>query len=122
MHRPHPGDDLPGVIIGLDGLAEGRIGPTTASEPFSGIALLLELDGAKRDQSKECIVVIAIDPNLIGEGGSHAAATTTSVAAIAAERHDLMTFLRWRSPCRGFSVDLWACWLRALHWSPDLPN
>jgi hypothetical protein len=94
MHRPHPRDDLPEVIISFDGLAEGWHRPDYGFGALPGVALLLELDGAKRDQSKECIVVITIDPNLIGEGGGHAAAATTSVAAIAVERHVyLMTFL-----------------------------
>ena len=55
MHRPHPGDDLPEVIIGFDGLAEGWHRPDYGFGSLTGVALLLELDGAKRDQSKECI-------------------------------------------------------------------
>ena len=78
IHRPDPGDDLPEVIISLDGFAEGRHRPDDGLGAFAGVALLLELDRAKRDQSKECIVVIAIDLNLIGEGRCHASTTANA--------------------------------------------
>src|SRR6476660_6647304 len=100
IHRPDPGDDLPKVVIGLDNLAEGRHRPDYGLGALAFVAQLPEriagtkLTCAKRDEPEQRVVVIAIDPNLIGKGRRHAAAAPTSMAAIAACSHVLaMAFL-----------------------------
>ena len=107
VYRPNPGDDFPEVIIGFDGLAERRHRPDDSLGAFAVVTLLLELDGAKRDQPEQRIVSVAIDPNWIGKRRCHAAAATTSMAAVAVERHVyLMTFLGDVSevPVRAFEL------------------
>jgi hypothetical protein len=69
MHRPHPSDDLPEVVIGLDNLAEVGHWPDYGLGALASVAQLpervvgTEFTGAKRDQAEKCVVVIAIDPN-----------------------------------------------------------
>ena len=71
---------------------KGGIGPTTCSEPLRTNPCFLkrvawaETPGAKRDHPEQRVVVIAINPNLIGEGCRHTATTTASMAAIAVMR------------------------------------
>jgi hypothetical protein len=92
MYRPNPSDDFPNLIFGLDGFAEGRHRPDDVLGALAHEPLLLkrvawaETPGAKRDHPEQRVVVIAIDPNLIGEGCRHAATTTASMAAIAVVR------------------------------------
>ena len=56
MHRPHPSDDLPEVVVGLDNLAEVGHRPDYGLGALAFIALLpervvwTELTCAKRDQ------------------------------------------------------------------------
>jgi hypothetical protein len=68
------------------------IGPTTFSEPlrtnpcFRNASPGLRPACAKRDHPEQRVVMIAINPNLIGEGCRHTATTTASMAAIAVVR------------------------------------
>jgi hypothetical protein len=41
MHRPYPRDDLPEIIIGLDGFAEGRHRPDDCLGAFAGVTLIM---------------------------------------------------------------------------------
>lgn len=92
MYRPNPSDDFPDIIIGLEGFAEGRHRPDDVLRALAHEPLFLkrvawaETTGAKRDHPEQRIVVIAINPNLIGEGCRHTATTTASMAAIAVMR------------------------------------
>jgi hypothetical protein len=92
INRPNPSDNFPDITIGLDGLAEGRHRPNHVLGALAHEPLLLkrvawaETAGAKRDHPEQRIVVIAINPNLIGEGCRHAATTTASMAATAVVR------------------------------------
>jgi hypothetical protein len=69
MHRPHPSDDLPEVVIGLYNFAEVRHRPDRELGALAFIAQLPErvvwtkFTCAKRNHPKQCVVVIAIDPN-----------------------------------------------------------
>ena len=69
MHRPHPSDDLPEVIIGLYNFAEVRHRPDYELGALASIAQLrkrvvwTKFTCAKRDQPEQCVVVIAIDTN-----------------------------------------------------------
>ena len=68
------------------------IGPTTFSEPlrtnpcFRNASPGLRTPCPKRDHPEQRVVVIAINPDLIGEGCRHASTTTASMAAIAVVR------------------------------------
>ena len=100
MHRPKPGDDLPDLVVGLDDLAERRhrshhVLGSLADEALLGEGVAgAEAAGAERDHAEQCVVVIAIDPDDVGQGRRHSAATAASVAAIAVMREiDLVTFL-----------------------------
>ena len=108
VYRPNPGDDFPEVIIGFDGLTEGGHRPDDGLGAFAGVALPLErFAGAKRNQPEQRVVIVAIDPNWIGEGRCHASAATPSMAAVAVERHVyLMTFLgdAGEVPVRAFEL------------------
>jgi hypothetical protein len=92
MYRPNPSDDFPNIIIGLDGFAEGRHRPDHVLGALAREPLLLkrvawaETPCAKRDHPEQRVVVIAINPNLIGEGCRHATTTTASMAATAVVR------------------------------------
>ena len=92
MYRPNPSDDFPDVIIGLNGFAEGGHRPDDVLGALAHEPLLpervawAEATCAKRDHPKQRVVVIAINPNLIGEGCRHASTTTASMAAIAVVR------------------------------------
>src|SRR6476646_2765491 len=92
IYRPNPSDDFPDVIIGLNGFAEGGHRPdhvlgALAHEPLLPKRVAwAETPGAKRDHPEQRVVVIAINPNLIGEGCRHASATTSSMAATAVVR------------------------------------
>jgi hypothetical protein len=88
IHRPHPGDDLPEVIIGLDNLTEGRHRTDYVLGTLAGEALLLEraigtqTTCAKRDWPEKGVIIIAIDPNRICKGRCHAAATAMAAVAV----------------------------------------
>jgi len=92
MYRPNPSDDFPHIIIGFEGFAEGRHRPDDVLGALAHEPLLLkrvawaEAACAKRDHPEQRVVVIAINPNLIGEGRRHAATTTASMAAAAVVR------------------------------------
>ena len=92
MNRPNPSDDFPDIIIGFEGFAEGRHRPDDVLGALAHVALFLECVAwaeaacAKRDHPEQRVVVIAINPNLIGEGRRHAATTTASMAAAAVVR------------------------------------
>jgi hypothetical protein len=108
IYRPNPGNDFPEVIIGFDGLAEGGHRPDDGLGAFAGVTLPFErFAGAKCNQPEQRVVIVAIDPNWIGEGRCHASAATTSMAAIAVERHvDLMTVFgdAGKVPVRAFEL------------------
>jgi hypothetical protein len=108
IYRPNPGDDFPEVIIGFDGLAEGGHRPDDCLGAFAGVTLPFErFAGAKCNQPEQRIVSVAIDPNWIGKRRCHASAATTSMAAVAVERHVyLMTFLgdAGEVPVRAFEL------------------
>src|SRR5262245_60979918 len=100
IDRPYPGDNLPEVVVGLDHLAEGRHRPNYKFGALSAISQLpprisgAQLTCAKRNQPEQCIVVITVDPNWIGQRRCHAAAAAAAMAAIAACSHVLaMAFL-----------------------------
>jgi hypothetical protein len=92
INRPNPSDNFPDITIGLDGFAEGGHRPDHVLGALAHEPLLLkrvawaETPGAKRDHPEQRVVVIAINPNLIGEGRRHAAAATASMAATAVVR------------------------------------
>ena len=50
-------------------LPNGGIGPTTFSEPLRDITLGLQAVGSQADEAEQRVVVPAIDPDLIGQGG-----------------------------------------------------
>src|SRR6476646_739025 len=54
------------------------------------VALLLQPVAAERDQPKQRVVVLAVDPDLIGQRRAHAAAAATAVTAVAAGGHDFL--------------------------------
>jgi hypothetical protein len=100
IYRPNPGDDFPDLSVSLDDLAEGRHWPDDIFGALAHKALLLERIAwaetarPKRDQPEQRVVVIAINPNLIGEGRRHSSATTASMAATAVvSQVDFVTFL-----------------------------
>ena len=118
MYRPNPSDDFPDIIIGLDGFAEGRHWPDDVLGALAHVALLLECVAwaeaacAKRDHPEQRVVVIAINPNLIGEGRRHAATTAASMAATAVVRSVyLETFGGDAGEVRvgAFQLTSWAC-------------
>ena len=92
MYRPNPSDDFPEIIIGLEGFAEGRHRPDDVLRALAHEPLFLkrvawaETTGAEGDHPEQRIVVIAINPNLIGQGCRHSATTTASMATIAVMR------------------------------------
>ena len=90
VHRPDPGDDLPQIVVGLHDGAHRRHRPDHVLRALAAIALLLQLVGAERDQAEQRVVVLAVDPDLIGEGRAHAAAAGAAVTAIAAGGHEFL--------------------------------
>lgn len=113
---------FPDLSVSLDDLAEGRHWPDDVFGALAHKALLLEriawaeAASPKRDQPEQRVVVIAINPNLIGEGRRHSAATTASMAAIAVvSQVDLVTFLGDAGEVRvwAFQLTFW-CADRAL--------
>jgi hypothetical protein len=54
------------------------------------VALLLQSVAAERDQPEQRVVVLAVDPHLIGQRRTHASAAATAVAAVAAGRHEFL--------------------------------
>jgi len=130
MHRPHPSDDLPEVVIGLDNFAEVRHRPDCGLRVPARVAQLpervagTELTCAERNQPEKCVVVIAIDPIRIGEGHRHAAAAASPMAAIAACSHVLaMAFLGDAGEVRVGALQLaFGCASFALHRCHGLPG
>jgi hypothetical protein len=82
VHGSDPGDNLPKVIVGFDGFTKGRHRPNDKLRPFSAVTLLLEFDGAKRDQSEQCVVIVAVDPDWVGERGRHPAAAAAAAGQL----------------------------------------
>jgi hypothetical protein len=72
---------------------KGGMGPTTFSEPlrttpwFAKPPPMLRLPVPSTNEPEQRIVVIAVNPNLIGEQRSHAAASTAAMAPAATLRH-----------------------------------
>jgi hypothetical protein len=72
MYRPNPSDDFPDIIISFEGFAEGWHRPDDVLGALAHEPLLLkrvawaETPCAKRDHPEQRVVVIAINPNLIG--------------------------------------------------------
>ena len=94
VHRPDPGDDLPQIVVRFYDTAHLRHRPDHGLRSDAAIALLLQLVTSERDQAEQRVVVLAIDPDLVGQGRSHAAAASTAVAPVApGGREFLMAFL-----------------------------
>ena len=130
MYRPNPSDDFPDLIIGLNGFAEGGHRPDDGLGALAHEPLLpervawAEATCAKRDHPEQRVVVIAINPNLIGERCRHAATTTASMAAIAVVRSVyLETFGGDAGEVRvgAFQLTSWRA-DRALKWRHGFPG
>src|SRR5262249_3252583 len=57
---------------------------------LANIARLFQAIGAQCYESEQRIVVGTIDPSVIGEGRTHSAAATATVAPVAAQAHELL--------------------------------
>src|SRR6185437_7968547 len=75
--------DLPKVVGTLDKRAKRCHWPDDTFTPYTGIALLLNVVAANDNQSKQRVVVTAVDPGVVGQRGTHTAAATTTVATTA---------------------------------------
>src|SRR5262249_17767769 len=93
VHRADPGDDLPQVVVALHHAAHGRHRPNNVLGALAAIALLLQPVAAERDQAKQSVVVLAVDPDLVGQGRAHATTAATAVTAIAAGAHEFLVTL-----------------------------
>src|SRR4029450_6093128 len=90
VHRPHPGDDLPQIVGGLDDAAEGRhrSNHDLGLDPL--ITRLAQIHRAERDQPEQGVVVGTVDPRVVGERHAHAAAAAATMTAVAAKGEILL--------------------------------
>ena len=92
-HRPHPRDDLPQIVGGLDDPAKGRHG----SHHDLALDALVTCFVKSTEPSAISLNSVSssgtIDPRVVGERYAHAAAAAAAMAAIAAEREIFLVTL-----------------------------
>jgi hypothetical protein len=93
MNRPHPGNDLPEVLISFDNFAEVRHRPNDSLRALSSEAqsperiARTETACAKGDNPEQSVVVITVNPYRIGQWSGYTAPSAAAMAAITACSH-----------------------------------
>src|ERR1700675_4361578 len=75
----HEGQYFPQIVRALDDGAERRHRPDHVLSALAGIAELLQFVAAENDESKQRVVITAVDPDVVGQGGTHAAAAAAAM-------------------------------------------
>src|SRR5690242_20952775 len=94
VFRTHERQDLPELVARLDQCAERRHRADHVLAAVAAVARFLQLVGAERDEAEQRVVVTLIDPHVVGQRRTHAAAATTAVATVAAVAEENLLALR----------------------------